>query len=111
MLHLPSPFSAVPTHTHQAGGCTGLGSPHRQTGDEQSSQHEDNTARRAHTETVVFGGDVSWSKPPGLGSQAELSILLGTEAGLLEWPSTPCPAEQKFRFEDLECILRTGEVR
>lgn len=31
-------------HTHQTGGCTGLESPCGQTGDGQSSQHEDNTA-------------------------------------------------------------------
>lgn len=32
------------TPAHSRGGCTGLGSPHAQTGDRQSSWHEDSTA-------------------------------------------------------------------
>ena len=58
-------------HTCQAGGCTGLESPCGQTGDGQRSQDDNNTAWRAHTDTVVFGG-VEWRpKPLGLESQYE----------------------------------------
>lgn len=92
-------------HTCQTGGCTGLESPCGQTGDGQRSQEDDNTARRAHTDTVVFGGVESWPKPLGLESQAELSFPLGTESLLLEQPPTQHPVVLKLRFEDPVCIL------
>ena len=92
-------------HTYQTGGCTGLESPCGQTGDGQSSQYEDSTAGRAHTDTVVFGGGELWPKPPGLESQAELSIPLGTDSLLLEQPPTPHPVVLKLRFENPVCIL------
>ena len=37
----------------------------------------------------MFGGERPWLKPPGLGTQAGLSVPLESGAVLLEWPPTP----------------------
>ena len=90
-------LNAAPPRSLRPGGCAGLGSPCGQTGGGQSSQCDDNTARRAHTDTVLFDGDAPRPRSPGLGSQPELSMHVGRDV-LLERDSHCTPSGLETRI-------------